>query len=441
MKTKIIAVVAMCLAASSVWAALDDYTLRRLPISLAKQFEDANGNLRVILPSFINDNGIMGGVRLTWERPLDGEGNPGAGVTRLVNQSGYLYDLNTRSFIAQHIAGQIVTYVGADNYISKRLHPSARRWQTYRCPISGLVQRPDSTLYDNPACVLIDNDFLNQTPPQGTIEAYWASQYITVNMLGVSGFGYGATNAAGSSVVWDLDDNYPVYDEDQYNLYRANGQTFPVDETLYTAAGVDPSQAPFGLVTTFGLSDNKDTIWAGVRTDGSFPASVYKLQFQEDGAILTTSIQLNQVIDGGTYADVHGVSKNGLIVTSAGTCTFDSGCTDTSLFTTPVEFTGTSPLLLNNRIWVAANLPNQPSGLSIVDLRGAQPEAVSVEALVYDKFNETPATTGGGYVFPQTTQANGTVGASISVSESGHHLVFGTKTQESGYRLYYFRKN
>lgn len=392
------------------------------------------------MPSYINDNGIMGGIRLTWERPLDAQGNPGSGVTHLVNQSGYLYDLNTRTFIAQQIAGQIVTYVTSDSYISKRLHPNTRRWQTYRCPISGLVQRPDSTIYDNPGCVLIDNDFLNQSPPVGPLEAYWASQYITINMLAASGFGYSATNAAGSSVVWDLADNYPVYEEDRYNLYRANGQTIPLDEAFYAGTGVDLDQ-PYGVVTSFGLSNAKDTFWLGVHTDGSIPASVYKAQIQEDGSVQTTSIQLNQIVGDGIYADVYGISKSGLIVTGAGICTFDSGCTDTTLFTTPVEFTGTSPLLLNNRIWVAANLPEMPSGLAVVDLRGTQPEPIDVAALIYDKFNETPVTTGGSFIFPPTPQSNGAMTTSISVSEAGNHLVFAAKTQESGYRVYYFRKD
>jgi len=437
---KIMVITAIWLSASSAWASLDDYTLLRLPASLAKQFEDVNANLRVIMPSYINDNGIMGGIRLTWERPLDEQGNPDKGVTRLVNQSGYLYDLNTRTFIAQHIAGQIVTYVSSDSYISKRLHPNTRRWQTYRCPISGLVQRPESALYDNPGCVLIDNDFLNQTPAEGTLEAYWASQYITVNMLGASGFSYSATNSAGSSVVWDLDDNYPAYEEDRYNLYRANGQTIPMDETFYASAGINLDQ-PYGTVTTFGLSDAKDTAWIGVRTDGSFPASVYKVQIQENGSLQTTSTQLNQIVSDGAYADVYGISKSGLIVTGAGTCTFDSGCTDTTFFTTPVEFGGTSPLLLNNRVWVGANLPEIASGLAVTDLRGPQPESIDLAALIYNKFNETPVSTGGSFLFPQTTKYNGLISANISVSESGNHMVFSVKTQENGYRVYYFRKN
>lgn len=437
---RIMAIIVLWLIASSTWAALDDYTLRRLPISLARQFEDVNGNLRVILPSYVNDNGIMGGIRLTWERPIDAEGNPGPGVTRLVNQSGYLYDLNTRTFIAQHIAGQIITYVANDSYISKRLHPGMRRWQTYRCPISGLVQRPDSTVYDNPACVLIDNDLLNQTPPQGSLEAYWASQYITVNMLGVSGFGYGATNAAGSSVVWDLDDNHPSGGEDRYNLYRANGQAIPVDDAFYTAAGIDPDPT-YGVVTMFGLSDSRDTAWIGVHTDGTGPASVHRVQLRDDGTPETTTIQLNQIGAGGAYADVFGISKNGLVVTGAGTCTFATGCTDLVPFTTPVEFTGTSPLLLNNAIWVGANLPEMPSGFAVIDLRGAQPESIDPLAMILARFNETPVTSGGSFVFPQTTQYNGAMSASISVSESGNHLVFALKTQENGYRVYYFRKN
>ncbi|MBQ0754444.1 MAG: hypothetical protein KBT87_01355 [Gammaproteobacteria bacterium] len=428
---------ALCLATGAANAALDDYQLRRLPISLGKQFEDANGNQRVILPSYISNSGIMGGSRLTWERPVDELGNPLPGVTRLVNQSGYLYDLNTRTYIAQHIAGQSVSYVGDDFYISKRLHPSVRRWQTYRCAIEGLVQRPDSNLYDNSSCVLIDNDWLNQTPPHGTVESYWASQFITITMLSVSGFGYSGTNAASSSVVWDIDDNYPVYETDQANLYRANGQKIALDDAFISSTGV-PVSSEGDIVKVFGMSEGKDTFWGGVNSaDGAAPASVYQVQLQDDGTSQTTQIVINQILADGSYADVLMVSKSGLILTESGTCSFASGCTDGVTFVSPLAATNMSPLFLGDGLLIGGSA--SAGGSQILDLRTDTPEGLDVVAAVQEKFGETLVSSGS-FVFPQTTTNNGSLSANISVSESGDHIVIAVKTVENGYRMYYFEK-
>jgi len=415
-----------------VWAGLDDYQLRRLPISTGQQFIDANGNLRVILPSHISNDGIMGGIRLTWERPEEG-----GGVVRLVNQSGYLYDLNSRTFIAQQISQQAITYVGSDHYLSKRLHPNSRRWQTYRCPLNGLVQRPDSTVYDNPSCVLIDNDFLDQEPPQGTAESFWASQFISFTMLAASGFGYVASNQNGSSAVYDLYDDHSQPGPDRYNLYTVNGHKIPVDAAFYAAAGIDydPIADNSASFTMFGAQGASDVGWLAFNGE---PSIVHKIVLLPDGSPQSTSIVINQQKPDMTYSEVLAISKDGLILTSTGTCTFDSGCTDGLVFDEPVEMGGTSMIFLNNGLWVAGNLMGT-SDFMIADFRSNEPHGVYPEQVIEDRFSEQLGS-GPAFVFPASVSFNSALRLSPSVSEDGNHIVIAGRLTDGRYRVYHFQK-
>lgn len=136
-----------------VFAQLSDYNLRRLPGSVANEFQNGNGDTRMFIPTSINNQGHLSGIRLT---RLDVSAAP---EDNLFQEASYIYDLNTQQYIAQYIPGTSIVHMGEEYYIAKRLHPSVNRWQTYKCNYS-VSNAEELVPSQNSECSLIDNDYL-----------------------------------------------------------------------------------------------------------------------------------------------------------------------------------------------------------------------------------------------------------------------------------------
>lgn len=411
---------------------LEGYELRRLPIALGRAMDDANGNRRLILPTAINDNGILAGLRVTWEPDEVGDSGvyyAGQGVSRIVNQSGYLYDLKTRTFIAQHISQQLITWVGDEHYISKRLHPSSTRWQTYRCPLDGLVMREGSNIYDNPDCELIDNDYLFQDVPSGTPESYWASQFLAGTVISTAaGMNYMASNRDSSTIIMDLDETASsAFLGATLNLYRSNGQKIHESELANSDYAFPFPLDGVWLRAGFGVEDGEDTFWLPEVTDGSSPPQVVRSKLIQSDEGEMTSIVVNETLPGGGYPQILAVSKNGLLLMDSGTCTFASGCTDGIIFDEPIEVPSgyESSRLLDNGIalgaLVSSSLGVEPG---ILDARTETPSLISLRELIQARFGENLADNGGD------------LDGALVTSQSGDFMVLAATTDTGDYRVY-----
>ncbi|KAF0809212.1 hypothetical protein A167_01973 [Alcanivorax sp. S71-1-4] len=411
---------------------LPGYTLSRLPISLARQLLDTNGNPRLIVPSFVSDGGIMGGMRFTWQpKPLSAGGTVG-----LVSESGYLYDLNSKTYIAQQIANHVVSYVGDDQYIGKRLHPNGQYWQTLRCDIDGLVKRASSDIYDNPSCTVIDNDFLDQTPAGGQAlpNEYWPAIYISSNIIGSAGLSYTATNRHASSMVADLPDDSDGFG-DSANLYHSDNSMQAFDAAFQSLISY-PADANNPVL---GALNGKDVAWVWVTGAGPVPDELYQFTYEGSGVYQTTTITLTALDDNGDYARVLGFSKDGDVVTNIGRCHFSSGCVTMDVFDDPIALDAYSPALLNNGVWLGSTLAGVPGGPGAIDVRSSTPAFYNLIEIIHDRFGETVATAPS-YYFPGYPSSNSTINMNWAASESGKYIVVAAKDENGNDRVYLFEE-
>lgn len=444
---------------SSVLQAQSDYEISRLPNSTGKYFTDVNGNQRFIVPTFISDNGVLAGMRLTWKA------SDGGGADELVAQSGYLYDLNSGAYIAQNVGGFPITQVTNSDYISKRLHPNGQRWQTWRCPISSLTPRASNpAIHDNPDCVLLDNDYLDQTPNngEGSKDAYWASWFIGINIM----YTYSpivnnrmAVNTLGTTYVMDMTDDAghnPLSQEPWGgHLYRSNGQVIlqsdPLD-SVYQALindGVDVSKL---VGNRLGQYQGKDAYWFFTDyeptqlEDGSEvyevvePAKVYQVLMEEDNSVVLTSIVLNRMNpESGYYVRPVSISKDGIIVTDMGVCSFSTGCTEQPINGVMPNFSmdpSSGEFLMKNNTMVGAH--SDGSGIVVYDFNQSPVLAFDIEEEAENKFLESFGNTG--FVFPFGPGFNRTHGKSIHWSNSGEHIVLFGKLESGQSRIYYYKR-
>src|SRR5690606_10289794 len=101
-----VAAAATAMMAMSAHAGLEHYKLFRVPAATGNEFTNAVGDTRQFVPTSINNNGLLAGTRLTWTP--DGNG----GVVQMKGQASYIYDLNTRSFVADYIKLMAITHIG-----------------------------------------------------------------------------------------------------------------------------------------------------------------------------------------------------------------------------------------------------------------------------------------------------------------------------------------
>lgn len=312
--------------------------LYRLPASVGNEFLDINGNIRQIIPTSINDDGLMSGMRLTWTP--DGDH-----VAALVGQGSFLYDLNSRSFIAQHILNMAITYVGPDFYIGKRLHPNGIRWQTHHCPLDGL-EADTNGQYTNPDCVLIDNDYLNTAiPPED-----WAGAFIALNMYRAMTEHLGS-NQLGSTLVTDFPDDFPL-STPATNYYRADGSVINITNTATYLTGIfgrTTGDGQLAMQTHSGTSDVFYAIYQSV--DGVAPGEVAWASYPSGGSTPVVSRQNIDWIDSnGDQVSILGINEQRDVLTTAGLCNLDDNCASRQpiSLTLPGLPTPTTPLGLHH---------------------------------------------------------------------------------------------
>lgn len=189
-----------------VAAQISDYELRRLPASVANEFQNSNGDTRLFIPTSINDQGHLSGMRLTLKQGA----NPD--IENDFTESSYIYDLNNRAFIAQSIPGTSIVQIGTGYYISKRFHPNGNRWQTYKCNYSTTINN-DIVPPNNPACNLIDNDYLGNAVATSS-PATWRNLY-KVSLMILKNAAQRVTTKGGDTFVADFTD-------DPQNVIKAN---------------------------------------------------------------------------------------------------------------------------------------------------------------------------------------------------------------------------
>ena len=302
--------------ATSAHAGLENYKLFRLPASTGNEFTNAVGDTRQFVPTSINNSGLLAGTRLTWTP--DGNG----GVVQMKGQASYIYDLNTRSFVADYIKLMAITHIGDTHYIGKRLHPNGKRWQTYRCPISGLVQDASGN-WENPSCVLINNDYLDQNFSSGD----WAGLFLFVNNLfKPAGGELISSNELSSSIVMDFDDD--MINNDGIGIYyRADGSQITYTDShafLTQAFGKPTYESNLALQTSEGTSDIFVATYP-VDNVTQTPAQVSFLTYP--AGISVPDVQHIDIdwIDSATgqLVEVYGVNASGNVLTSAGVCRID----------------------------------------------------------------------------------------------------------------------
>ena len=202
------------------FAALDDYVLRRLPASVGNEFVNPAGNVRQFVPTSVNDSGLLAGFRLTHVPESDG------GSAGVVGELSYIYDLNSRSYVAKVINDISIVYMGGDSYIGKRLtRDGSNRWQTLRCPISGLVQNQNET-WDNPGCQLIDNDLIDDFTVLENF-GFRSELYQFANTTTLPTFIGNVATDQGSVFVADIPDQQDTHPNgDEASFYFSDGTSY-----------------------------------------------------------------------------------------------------------------------------------------------------------------------------------------------------------------------
>lgn len=441
-----VAAFAMGAAAGIAEAGLDNYSLRRLPAALGNEFSNANGDTRQFIPTSISDSGLLAGTRLTWTP--DGNG----GIADLKGQASYIYDLNTRTYVADNIRLMAITHITNDNYVAKRLHPAGTRWQTYRCPISGLVQITTSAgalVWDNPSCVLIDNDALDAGIPQTDFQG----AFLYVNGVYRPGEEWRGSNEQGSTIVANYPDDFdselpqPVY-------YRANGtvQTYTgTDDVVLTGIFQRQTHPDNFILQTVRGAD--DVLVAHYPTDGTAPAEIVKAVFSGTSTVPTIETYPVdwQAPGGGEYLDVVSVSPAGDVMTFAGVCQVlapNDGCVNQTTidFSTlaaglGADASAAEPQILNNEIILVRSCDQQsdPQCSGSVYLFDISTQLLEkLDNLVLGKFGEQLNPIATTYSFPKfgAVAAVSPIPGRILSSKNGRYLVWVSRDSGGVLRRY-----
>ena len=301
----------------TVMAGLDDYTLRRLPATLANEVVNPAGNIRHFVPTSVNDNGLLAGFRLTFVPDEDG------GTTGVLGEVGYIYDLNSRTYIAKTITNISITYIGEQVYIGKRLtRNGSNRWQTLRCPLSGLVQNENGT-WSNPGCEIIDNDLVDNYLPLDDF-GNRSELYHTANVANIPFIGLSTSTPGGASFVYDLpDNNDPQPDGDEGTLYFEDGTQYHFVINDAPVSAID--DGAFALVNSGG---GEQMYHAFSSPDSpSLPITLDLYDVDQTGFSLVSSYQSGMTDSSGYVASPVAVSRNGKVLSTAGLCYGFSACT------------------------------------------------------------------------------------------------------------------
>lgn len=441
-----VAAFAMGAVAGIAEAGLDNYTLRRLPAALGNEFTNGNGDTRQFIPTSISNSGLLAGTRITWTP--DGNG----GIADLKGQASYIYDLNTRTYIADNIRLMAITHITDDSYIAKRLHPAGTRWQTYRCPISGLVQITNhvgAMVWDNPQCTLIDNDALDADIP----ETDFQGAFVYVNGFYRPQEEWRASNEQGSTIVADYPSDFdtgvpqPVY-------YRANGtvQAYSGNDDVILTGIFQRQTHPDNFVLQT-VEGGDDVMMALYPTDGTAPAEIVKAIFS--GTSTTPALETYPVTwqyPGTTeYQEVMSVSPAGDVMTFGGVCqvvTPNDGCVnrqDMDLNAIGValgaDAANAEPQILNDEIILVRSCSQQsdPQCSGSVYLLDVATEALAkLDDLVLNKFGEQLSPIATTYSFPKfgVVSAVSPMPARVLVSKNGRYLVWVSRDNGGVLRRY-----
>ena len=326
MKTIKTASAAILLSAYGVaFSGIDDYELRRLPISVGNEFSNSVGDTRQFIPTSINNNGLMAGTRLTW-RP-DGNGD----ALSVTNQASYIYDLESRAYLASPIAGMAITFIGDTDYIGKKLHSNGLRWQTWRCPISGLVEDVARGVWTNPACVLIDNDYLDQDVAAGD----WAGFFVFGNFYRAANDLVKGSNSKASSLVMDLPDDFDGDELETTNYYKSDGTVKNSVELSQDPMWESLGDAGSNGFSLFSFENGHDVFYVMGAPDSSVtPGKVYRAEVGvSDFNLSVTETEINWVdIGTGEYVAPLAVNESLDVFTTHGVCNLYDGCSTKQSF-------------------------------------------------------------------------------------------------------------
>lgn len=291
-------------------AGLDDYTLRRLPATLGNEVVNAAGNIRHFVPTSVNDDGLLAGFRVTFFPDTDG------GTTGIVGEVSYIYDLNSRAYVAKTIQNISITYIGEQVYIGKRLtRDGSNKWQTLRCPLSGLVQNPNGTWANN-ACDLLDDDLIDDYLPLDDF-GNRSELYHTANVANVPFIGLRTSTPGGANFVYDFPDNnntQPNGDEGTFYLEDGSSYHFVINDAPMSSIGD-------GAFTVFHDGTNQQLYHAFTNPDVPSDPATYNLYTVSSAGFLLNNSHTSSVTDSSGYvAYPLAVSRNGEVLSTAGLC-------------------------------------------------------------------------------------------------------------------------
>lgn len=333
----IAAVFAVALPISS-FAALEDYVLRRLPASIGNEFLNPAGNLRQFVPTSVNDSGLLSGFRLTHVPENDG-GNAG-----VVGEVSYIYDLKSRSYLAKVVNDISIVFIGDDNYIGKRLtRDGSNRWQTLRCPISGLVQNQNDT-WDNPGCQLIDNDLIDDFTVLENF-GFRSELYQFANITTLPTFIGNVATGQGSVFVADIPDQQDTHPNgDEASFYFSDGASYKF--VINNAPVNSLTDGAYRLVQS-----GSDVKLLSAKFDGSSQANpaVYRTYIvSSSGFELESETYAGTTDSTGYVATPLAVSVQGGVINTAGYCADFDSCSSPSIGIdmwaefSSINFTGSS---------------------------------------------------------------------------------------------------
>lgn len=309
-----------------VTAQISDYELRRLPASVANEFQNANGDTRLFIPTSINDQGHLSGMRLTLKQGAD------PNIENDFIEASYIYDLNNRQFIAQSIPGTSIVHIGTGHYISKRFHPNGNRWQTYRCNYSATINN-EIVPPNNPACTLIDNDYLGNAAVTSS-PATWRNLY-KVSLMILKNAAQRVTTKDGDTLVADFTDD--PQNAIKVNVYLKNGPTVTSDSIISSLkANGFPDMDSNTLESSYGSLNNLTS-----SSPSLFLSIPSGQQFRPTKIDLTTmqvTESLSQIDQSDPITNPIGISQSGSVYYAGGHCNSSDLCDNRfSLNTSSIE--------------------------------------------------------------------------------------------------------
>lgn len=443
----IILATALLSLSTTAFCGIDDYELHRLPISVGNEFTNAVGDVRQFMPTSINNAGLMAGTRLTWTP--DGNGR----TTGVTNQASYIYDLESRTYLAQPIAGMAITHIGDEVYLGKKLHPNGQRWQTWRCPISGLVEDAARGVWTNPECDLIDNDYLDQNLTQGD----WAGAFIFGNYARLT-TDLTYSNARGGSLVLDFPDDATDVASITFNYYKSDGlfrnlNDYPVLNDLFDPNG-QSGPAKFVRLSS---ENGSDVIYEVTSTDGASPETVHRVEIVDgEWDVSRTSLAVDWLdVETGDYVTVVTVTDDGYIVTNKGICSFNDFCSNKVSFEAwPEEELNRYSdfgVYIDADVAVAAgnmaplcNSSEEQCALDVYFYEISSGSWITFSDKVHEKFPEKLDIKSLTYSFPGFANVSGPMAQpnQMRVSRNGKYVVFTARDANAGtFRNYVMKRS